>query len=259
MSITTGVARASFAHLYQAVTPQGGGDPKYSVSLLIPKSDVTTIQALTAEIEQVRQANAQQFGNMAGNLKVPLYDGDGVMPSGAPWGEECRGCMVLRANSREQPAIVDLNLQPILSPNAVYSGCYVRASVNFYAYNQPTNRGIGCGLNAVQKVEDGEPLANRVSAEEAFGGANTYMGSGTPQGQSFQPTPYQITNGAGAQPAQVTYSAVQPNPAAPAAYPQQIPAGTNPNPMQQAYSQQSQPQIDPVTGRPMAPGGVMGI
>lgn len=249
MSVTTGVVRASFVHIYQAVAPQGGGEPKYSITLLIPKSDVNTLRVLAAEIEQVKQANAQQFGGQTAGLKVPLYDGDGVMPSGAPWGAECRGCMVLRASSKEQPAIVDGEVQPLLNPNAVYSGCYVRASVNLYAYNQPMNKGIGCGLNAVQKIADGEPLANRVSPEEAFGGANAYSGNAVPVGQGIQPGAYQPP-AASQQPA--LPGAYQPPAASVAgAYPQAgAPAG---------YPYPAAPAIDPVTGKPAVPGGVMGI
>lgn len=256
MSITTGVARASFAHVYQPAAPQGGGEPKYQITLLIPKSDMSTLNLLTAEIEQVKQSNAQQFGGQTAGLKIPLYDGDGVMPNGGAWGEECRGHMVLRASSKDQPAIVDTNVQPLLSPNAVYSGCYVRASVNFYAYNQPMNKGIGCGLNAVQKIADGEPLANRVSPEEAFGGANTYTGAG--QGQAFQPGQYQTPAASNPQaggyiqqaPQQVPQGAGYAQPAAP--------AGGYTQPAAQGQPV-TFPQIDPITGQPVVPGGVMGI
>lgn len=251
MSVTTGVVRASFVHVYQPASSLGGGDPKYQISLLIPKNDLGTLNSLTAEIEQVKQSNAQQFGGQTAGLKIPLYDGDGVMPNGGAWGEECRGHMVLRASSKDQPTIVDTNVQPLLSPNAVYSGCYVRASVNFYAYNQPMNKGIGCGLNAVQKIADGEPLANRVSPEEAFGGANAYTGAG--QGQTFQPGQYQppASNpqpGGYTQPPAPTGGYAQP--AAPTG------GYTLPSAQGQpaAYS-----QIDPITGQPIVPGGVMGI
>lgn len=234
MSVTTGVVRASFVHVYQPTTPPGGGDPRYQITLLIPKSDLETLNSLTAEIEQVKQSNAQQLGGQTAGLRIPLYDGDGVMPNGGPWGEECRGHMVLRASSKDQPTIVDTNVQPLLSPNAVYSGCYVRASVNFFAYNQPMNRGIGCGLNAVQKIADGEPLANRVSPEEAFGGANAYTGAG----QAFQPGQYQTSAAGYTQPAASAGGYAQPSSQGqPVAY----------------------PQIDPITGQPVVPGGVMGI
>lgn len=252
MSVTTGVVRASFAHVYQPAAPLGGGDPKYQITLLIPKSDLNTLNSLTAEIEQVKQSNAQQFGGQTAGLKIPLYDGDGVMPNGGAWGEECRGHMVLRASSKDQPAIVDANIQPLLNPNAVYSGCYVRVSVNFYAYNQPMNKGIGCGLNAVQKIADGEPLANRVSPEDAFGGANVYTGAG--QGQAFQPGQYQppaASNppaGGYAQPAGTIGGYVQPA----------VPTGGYTQPLEQNQPV-TYPQPAPVTGQPAAYGGVMGI
>lgn len=253
MSITTGVVRASFVHVFQPQTPPGGGEPKYQITLLIPKNDAQTLNAVNAEIERVKQANAQQFAGQISGLKVPLYDGDGAMPSGGNWGEECRGHMVLRASSKDQPAVVDTNMQPILNPSGIYSGCYVRASINFFTYNQPMNKGVGCGLNAVQKISDGEPLANRVTPEEAFGGANAYAGS---QPQAYQPNAYQAIPNAYQQPVQNNYQ-----PQAPNAYPQnaayQAPAqNVYQQPPQNVYPAQ---QIDPITGQPVIPGGVMGI
>lgn len=253
MSVTTGVVRASFAHVYQAVIPLGGGDPKYSITLLIPKSDASTLNALSAEIERVKQANAQQFGGQIAGLKTPLYDGDGTMPSGTPWGEECRGCMVLRASSKEQPAIVDANIQPLLEPNALYSGCFVRASVNFYTYNQPMNKGIGCGLNAVQKIADGEPLANRITPEEAFGGTNTYQNNGVSPYQAGQ---YQTQAVNGQQRSQLYSPGAQATTSIPSA---NINQNQNQNQSQPSYSQYPEQQIDPITGTPVVQGGVMGI
>lgn len=255
MSITTGVVRASFVHVFQPQTPPGGGEPKYQITLLIPQNDTQTLNALNAEIERVKQANAQQFGGQMTGLKIPLYDGDGAMPSGGSWGEECRGHMVLRASSKDQPAVVDTNMQPVLNPSDIYSGCYVRASVNFFTYNQPMNKGVGCGLNAVQKISDGEPLANRVTPEEAFGGANAYAGG---QSQTYQPNTYQAPVPNTYQtPAQNTYQApVQGMP-----YPQNTAYQAPVPPAYQPQNQNAYPaqQIDPITGMPIAPGGVMGI
>lgn len=223
MSITTGKVRASYAHVFQPHAAPGSNDARYSVTLLIPKTDAATLNAVYSAIELAKQAGVQKtFGGvMPPVINIPIYDGDGTRPNGEPFGEECRGLMVLRASSREQPSVVDLNVQPILNPAELYSGCYIRASIDFFAYNQSGNRGIGCGLNAVQKIEDGEPLTSRVTAAEAFGGSNTYTGS---VGTGFQPDAY-------------------PSAPVPAAHGQ--PA---------AY-----PAVDPITGRPVVSGGVMGI
>ncbi|MGN0384578.1 MAG: ssDNA-binding protein [Lachnospiraceae bacterium] len=262
MSVTTGKVRASYVHIFTPRTPDNGGEPKYSVTLLIPKSDTATLNALYADIEKAKQDGAQKVfgGNIPPQCKIPIYDGDGYRPSGEAFGEECRGCMVVTASAKQQPVIVGLDMQNILNPADVYSGCYIRASVNMFAYNSNGNKGIGCGLNAVQKIEDGEPLSMRVSAEEAFGGANTY-------GNTQQYAPQPAFHGAAA----TAYQPLQ-NPT----YPQNPTYGM---PTQAAYQQPAVPQnptypqnpaygmpmqapaqpIDPITGRPMIGGGVMGI
>ena len=171
--------RASYAHVFEPSTPPGGGEAKYQITMLIPKSDVNTYNAVVAEMNRALQEGLQKTfgGQMPARPSMPLYDGDGTKQNGEPWGEECRGHWVLRASSRTRPSVVDINIQPILDPNAFYSGCYARATVNFYPYNTNGNRGVGCGLNNIQKIADGDPLSGRTTAEEDFGGSNAYAGS----------------------------------------------------------------------------------
>ncbi len=262
MSITTGKVRASFAHVFQPHAAPGSNDAKYSITLLIPKTDAATLNAIYSAIELAKQAGVQKtFGGVTPPvINTPIYDGDGTRPNGEPFGEECRGHMVLRASSREQPSVVDLNVQPILNPADLYSGCYIRASIDFFAYNQSGNRGIGCGLNAVQKIEDGEPLTSRVTAAEAFGGSNAYT---APAGAGFQPAAYPAAPVSPVQGQPAAYPAVPVLPAQsqPAGYPV-APAVQTPVVHPSGYPQAGtpvQPAIDPITGRPMASGGVMGI
>ena len=164
----------------------------------------------------------------------------------------------MTASARLQPSIVGLDMQNIINPAEVYSGCYIRANINFFAYKTNGNCGIGCGLNAVQKIEDGEPLTARVSAEEAFGGSNTYNAVPAMSYPGAAPAvpypagnPYpQMPAGGYQQPVSTAYPA-QPAPAPMAFQQQPIPALTG-------YPQQAG-QIDPITGRPMLTGGVMGL
>ena len=101
------------------------------------------------------------------NLKLPLRDGDEERAEEAP---EYEGMMFLNANSNTKPGIVDKDLNEILDPEEVYSGCWGRASINFYAFDSNGNRGVGVGLNNIQKLKDGERLgAARASAESDFG------------------------------------------------------------------------------------------
>lgn len=68
------------------------------------------------------------------------------------------GCLPHRRR-QVSPYVVDANIQPILQQSEIYSGMYGRANVSFFPYNASGKKGIGCGLNGVQKLRDGEPWA----------------------------------------------------------------------------------------------------
>ena len=105
-------------------------------------------------------------------LKVPIYDGDGVRPnSGVPFGDECLGHWVMTAGTKNKPQVVGIdNINCELAPSDVYSGMYGRVTINFYGYSNSGNRGVGCGLGNVLKTRDGEPLAGGASAAADFAG-----------------------------------------------------------------------------------------
>ena len=162
--VITGKVRASFVHVFE---PQSvnGSEPKYSCSFIIPKSDTETISAIREAIEQAKQDGVAKFGGkIPPNLKLPLRDGDIDRPDDPNYAD----CYFVNANSKEKPGIVDRRRIPITDPLELYSGCYVRASINFFAFNTNGNRGIAAGLGNVQKWADGEPLNGRVRAEDEF-------------------------------------------------------------------------------------------
>lgn len=171
-AVTTGKARLSYEHLFTMYSRDPKQPPKYSVTVLIPKSDIATKSRIDAAIAAATQNGIAKCWNGAKPpiVAVPVYDGDGVRPtSGEPFGDECKGCWVFTASSKQPPQVVDPGLNPIINASEVYSGCYARVNVNFFPYNSNGKRGIGCGLNCVQKLEDGEPLGGGISAAEAFG------------------------------------------------------------------------------------------
>ena len=148
-----------------------GGNPKYSMSAIIPKDDLQTVNAVNAAIEiAYRDGEAKLKGKGAlpplTALKTPLRDGDLERPDDPAYA----GCWFLNANSDKAPGIVDAACNPILDHSEVYSGCYGRVSVSFFAFNTNGNRGIACGLNNIQKLRDGESLSGRISAEQEFAG-----------------------------------------------------------------------------------------
>ena len=107
-------------------------------------------------------------GKKPANLKQPLRDGDAERADEAP---EYEGMYFLNCNSTQKPGIVDKELNEILDPDEVYSGCWGRASINFFPFNPNGNKGVGVGLNNIQKLKDDDRLgAARASAESDFGG-----------------------------------------------------------------------------------------
>ena len=170
-AMTTGRVRLSFTHLFEPYANNPGQEPKYSVTVLVPKSDIATKSRIDAAIAAAKQLGVTKCWNgaMPPMVAIAVHDGDGVRPNGEAFGEECKGHWVFTASSKQPPQVVDMNLNPIINQTEVYSGCYARVNVNFFPYNSNGKRGVGIGLNAVQKMEDGEPLGGRVSAAEAFG------------------------------------------------------------------------------------------
>ena len=175
MAITIQGVRFSYCNLFQPHAPRNdpNGDRKYSVTLLIPKSNITAFNAVCAAMEEAAAyATAAKWNNVRPPiLPNPLHDGDGTRQDGTPYGEECKGMWILTASCKENrpPFVVDQQVQPIIDPRGIYSGCWGNASVNFFGYFAAGKKGIGCGLNGVQLVRQDEPLGGgTVTAEQAF-------------------------------------------------------------------------------------------
>lgn len=166
--VVTGKVRFSFCHVFEPQAPAGGGDPKYSVTLLIPKADASTLAKVKAAIAEARTNFCNKNGASAlpANPSTTLHDGDGVRASGEPFGPECKGCYVISVSSTQKPVVVDSFGNQITDPGEVYSGCYGRASINFYGYNRQGKKGISAGLLALQKLHDGEPFGTVGSADD---------------------------------------------------------------------------------------------
>ena len=166
--VVTGKVRFSFCNIFEAKAPQGGGDPKYSVTLLIPKADTATKSKIDQAIKEAADAFRAKNGAASLPAKVnhTVHDGDGLRDSGEPYGPECKGCWVVTVSSKRPPVIVDINKEEIVDPNEVYSGCYGRACINAYGYNSNGKKGVSFGLLSVQKLADGEPFGLVGSADD---------------------------------------------------------------------------------------------
>lgn len=251
-TVTIGEVRFSYCSLFQAKPPfnNPNGEPKFSVTVLVPKSNTPAKAAMDAAVNAaIEQGVSTRWnGVRPPQPAICIHDGDGPRPSdGQAFGAECKGMWVFTASCKADrpPFIVDANVQPILQQSEIYSGVYGNASVSFFAYSNSGKKGIGCGLNGIKKTRDGEPLGNSVTAQDAFSAiasATPTYGGAMPATPGAQPS-YGI---APATPStQPIYGAV---PATPA-YPQQAtpiaPAGY---------------PIDPITGQPLPNGTpIMGM
>ena len=167
--ITGPNTRWSYANVWEARSINGG-TPKFSISLIIPKTDTVTIEKINRAIQaayeegQSKLKGTSKYMPALEDIKIPLRDGDKERKGDPTYA----GCMFINANSSTAPGIVDADRQPILERSEVYSGVYGRASISFYAFNSNGNKGIACGLNNLQKIRDGEPLGGRSRAEDDF-------------------------------------------------------------------------------------------
>lgn len=157
--------RISFANIWEPKAINGG-DEKYSVSCLIPKSDKKTIARIQKAVEAAKEDGKTRkwSGKIPPNLKLPLRDGDIDRPDD----ENYEDCYFLNASSKDAPQVVDRKVNPVVDPMMVYSGCYCNVSVNFYAFNANGNRGVAAGLGNIQFVRDGERLSGKASADADF-------------------------------------------------------------------------------------------
>ena len=168
--VITGVCRLSYANIWQAKSINGG-EPRYSSSILIPKSDTRDRSRKSKQRCKRPTKRACRSSRVPAkpcplfaSLKTPLRDGDTERPDD----EAYAGHWFLNANSNTAPGVVDANREPVIDTSEIYSGVYARVSLSFYAFNSNGNRGIACGLQNIQKVRDGESLGSKARAEDDF-------------------------------------------------------------------------------------------
>lgn len=171
--VVTGKVRFCYVNVFEPTAMNDGETPKYNICILIPKSDTKTVEAVKKAIEAAKIAGkakiADKNGKIPSSIKIPLRDGDEDRSDDPAF----EGMYFINANSQRKPTVVDRELNPIMDKDEFYSGCYGRASINFYAFNVQS-KGIAAGLQNLQKLEDGEMLAGGSTAEEDFGGENEW-------------------------------------------------------------------------------------
>lgn len=171
--IVTRKVRFSYPQVFSPKAAADGAEPKYSLTVLIPKEDTETYKAImNAMKETYEEGKNSTFKGLEpdwknwknSEIELPIHDGDGRKPKGGAYGDECKGHWVLSCASKRKPAVVDGKRQPVADETMVYPGCYGRVAINFYGY-KVSGAGIAAGLNGVQTYNYGEGIGGSFSVD----------------------------------------------------------------------------------------------
>lgn len=172
VKIMTPEFRVSFPAVFE---PAGmlNQEKKYSVTMLFDKKSAD-LTAIKAAIRAAVEAKFPDPTKRPKGLKNPLRDGDTDKPDTDGYA----GCFFATARSKTRPGLIDAKKVEIIAPEEFYAGCYARATVTVYYYDQAGNKGVGLGLQNIQKLRDGEPFSGRSRPEDDFGTVDAPAGAG---------------------------------------------------------------------------------
>lgn len=170
--VVTGECRLSFVNVFEPKAVNEGDEPKYSITAIIPKSDTKTIEAIKAAIQAAAEKGAQKHfgGRVPTNVTSTFHDGDTAVDDMGDLRNikypEYKGNYFIRLSTKKRPIVLNADRQEIIDPTEIYSGCYGRVSMSFFAYSNNGKRGVSAALNNVMKTRDGEPLTSMLSGDE---------------------------------------------------------------------------------------------
>jgi hypothetical protein len=171
---TPELVRMSYVNLDQPKTAPGATEPKFSMSVIIPKANKKTLQAISDAVKAAEAQGKEKFGTKWAAKKFPLRDGDKERDD-----EAYANSYFLNASNKQRPGMVDANVQEILDPKQIKSGDWGKVVLNFYPFSVQGNSGIGVSLNHVQLCRKGEALGNVSYAEDEFETFEDEVGEGT--------------------------------------------------------------------------------
>lgn len=197
---TTPPVRVSFPTLFTPRAFQPGQDAKFSIVLMLDKTDQSHMAFIKELHKDMQQALAEKWPDQAtrprnplvGHTRSPIKDGDKTLNNqGVLLSEknpEYAGHYIVRANTTNRPLVVNRNLQDVMDSAELYGGCFCKVNINVYTYNSSANKGVTCGLNGVQKWADGESFGGgRPPINEMF---EADAGADDPANYGASPDPF---------------------------------------------------------------------
>lgn len=167
--VVTGKVRLSYVHLFEPYSSFEGVEPKFSTVILVPKTDVATVNAIkTAQRIALENGKSSKFGGTIPKAwKNTFRDGD--EEGDLEKNPEYAGHYFMTVSNKTKPGLVDQAVNPIMDQTELYSGCYARVSITAFPFSASGSKGVSFGLNHVQKLADGESLGGVTKAEDDFG------------------------------------------------------------------------------------------
>ena len=151
--------RLSFPGLFEATAFKPGDEAKFKATLLVEKGSAQA-KAVEAKILAVlKEKYPAKAANILASIrsnpnKCCWQDGEGA--DGSPKYDGYEGMMALTAKNKARPTVLGADRTPLAKEDGKpYAGCYVNASVEFFAYDS-SGIGISASLRGVQFVKDGD-------------------------------------------------------------------------------------------------------
>lgn len=165
--VTTPKFRVSWPAVLEPEAFEEGGKKKYSlIAIFDPKKFDAEDKKKWREMHRIFEESwkAKFKGKKPANLKSPFRDG----MEKEDWDGFGEGKIFCTLSTLQKPGLIDRHKDPITEQEDFYAGCYARATVTCYAFENKGNRGVGFGLHNVQKLADGPAFSQRTDAEEDF-------------------------------------------------------------------------------------------
>lgn len=171
--LVTGKVRASFVNLEEPNQLSG----KYQLDLLIPK-DSPEVKKINAAINQAVNDGVDRLkkwnGKKPAKFFSPIKDGDEKIEEAEKpenyAAYEGMYYITPKASKANEFFCFDKDRNRI-EPDEIYSGCYVRASLEFFPYaHDMGGKGVSVKLSAIQFISDGESLGGGHRSEDDVAG-----------------------------------------------------------------------------------------
>lgn len=150
--------RMSYFHGFRPYkSPQGEGEEKYSVTLMLPKDREDTSEQMKAIKQAATEAMSEKWSNRPPKLPSDrkfIRDGDDL---GNP---EYEGHWIIRASNKVQPELLKPGRKEVKeSDGLLYSGAWVHAIVTVWAQDNQWGKRLNASLEGVMFYAHDEPFS----------------------------------------------------------------------------------------------------